>query len=173
MGRVPGFLGKDVLRGLILAVAVLALARPTTSHAYGAWEVGRAKAVANAAWPDSPCAKTTTTVIEAPSGARAADGEDSGRFYAWVQWDALGALSEGCTVHLSVRLRDEPWSVVCTVMIHEYGHLAGHDHEAAGIMSAAYAQHETDPRCADRGRPFLGMRTSRAYRAVKAFVFDI
>ena len=44
-----------------------------------------------------------------------------------------------CTIQLNPRARFD-WPKLCTVVVHEYGHLAGHDHDAAPgrLMSAYY-----------------------------------
>lgn len=157
-----------MLRTFPLAVAflVLALLSPSASHAYGPWEIGRAQTVAAKAWPASPCAGQRVTVIRDETFVAPANQQNTRGLAAYVAMDTNHGLLEGCTVHLTPSTDDDPWPTICTTMLHEYGHLAGHGHTPTGLMRADGLY--VDPRCEDRGRPYLGMAPSRAYVRLRA-----
>lgn len=110
------------------------------------WQAGRAQAIARAVW-HNPC-----------NGA------------VDLAWDVTDPALEGyvsltdepCTVHL--RPGYASWGELCTTVIHEYGHVAGfrdmtntddvyHSRNPDSVMYPVYGG--PDPRCAQRGRPFL------------------
>ena len=85
-----------------------------------------------------------------------------------LHWESLGAAaaaqhrgSTWCSIYVNT---DEPmgWAEFCTLMIHEYGHVAGKNHreDVRSVMNAAPAD---DPRCAKRG-VYLERRCGRLRR---------
>lgn len=55
-------------------------------------------------------------------------------------WDVPPAEREGCTVLLNSR-KTWDWRKLCTTVVHEYGHLAGHHHSERkdSVMRARYS----------------------------------
>ena len=68
-------------------------------------------------------------------------------------WDIPADEREGCRVVLN-SARSWNWDMLCTTVVHEYGHLAGHGHsdDQASPMHATYA------------RPYPGCVRGRAAR---------
>lgn len=107
----------------ILAVLVCAVfwAFPETSH--GAYpKMAKAIAVADAHWPNSPC-KGRETVLY---------GDDAlARQMGLTTLAAAWADPYTCTVWVNYRLQREygyTWQVRCKILEHEFGHLAGYQH---------------------------------------------
>ena len=109
------------------------------------WKIPRAKAVAAKAWND-PCAGRVTVDI-----APQADAE----------WLASTVPSQ-CRITLS-DAEHWPWSNLCPVLLHEYGHLAGYadpgnpldPHHSSNPNSIMWPFTHSDSRCAGRGLPYL------------------
>lgn len=150
------------MRTLGLAVLLLLIA---AAPARAGWKMQRAQAIAATVW-NHPCADQVDVLW-----ARLGGGEDAA----------------GDQVNCDVWLRaNEPdlreWPYFCTVMIHEYGHVAGfrdplntadpsHSHSASSVMFGGVKldRHTVhivggptttvwvgaDRRCADNGRPYL------------------
>ena len=88
-------------------------------------------------------------------------GLDEGKLRPRIEWRAmeLGVLgrAEGVnTVVLNSR-RQFHWNVLCAVVGHEVGHLAGRGHNR-NPRSIMYPRYRPDPRCRDRGIPYLTVR---------------
>ena len=69
-----------------------------------------------------------------------------------------GADPEACQILLNGDYASQmPADMRCTLVLHEYGHLAGHEHSARrdAVMYAEY-QH-ADPRCIAAVRPFTAL----------------
>lgn len=130
---------------------VLVLAFPASAHA--GWRLDRSIAVAEKVW-HAPCGGQVT-VLWAPLP------------------ETVGAVAarEACTVTLTTAYR-LPFAALCSVMIHEVGHLAGVQH-SLNPRSVMYEWRDfnygflrgrlvrvmgADRRCFDRGREYLGMR---------------
>ncbi len=110
------------------------------------WKIDRGKAVAAKAWYD-PC-PGRVQILHAPP----------------LQPDWLASTVKGyCQITLSDR-EQWPWSQLCPVLVHEYGHLAGfrdplnpidphHSRDPNHIM---YAFIRPDARCDGYGTRYLG-----------------
>ena len=109
------------------------------------WKLDRAKAVAAKVWND-PCAGRVQVDIAAQAGA---------------DWLA-STLPSQCRITLSATRRWR-WGLLCPVLLHEYGHLAGyrdplnpadpfHSHDPRSIM---WPQTHADVRCRRRGVQYL------------------
>jgi hypothetical protein len=120
-------------------LCVLAL----SSAARADWKLDRAKAVAAKAWND-PCSGRVLVEVEPQAGA---------------DWLA-STLPSQCRITLARAL---PWSRLCPVLLHEYGHLAGyrdlrnpadpfHSHDPHSIM---WPFAHADARCRRNGVPYL------------------
>ncbi len=109
------------------------------------WKLPRAKAVAAKAWND-PCAGRVTVDVAPQAGA---------------DWLASTVPSQ-CRITLSDAER-WPWSSLCPVLLHEYGHLAGYadpgnpldPHHSSNPNSIMWPFAHADARCAGRGIPYL------------------
>jgi hypothetical protein len=140
---------RATLIGLLI---VLGLSSSPSAAQAGVWELGRAQAVAGKAW-GYPCSGRPEFVYS---------DKFAGTYDAWVNFqDVNNVAVPECRIHLDTSMRDAPWSQVCRVVLHEYGHLAGiysHSSDPANIM---YERPPDDPRCERRGRPFLGLAEPR------------
>ncbi len=110
------------------------------------WKIDRAQAVAAKAW-DDPCPGRVQLLFAPPEQP------------SWLASTIRGY----CRVTLSDQ-QAWPWSQLCPVLVHEYGHLAGyrdpsnpgdpfHSRDPSDIM---YAFTHADWRCKDYGTPYLG-----------------
>jgi hypothetical protein len=138
--------------------AILALAAPAQ-----AGRVERAQAVAGKAF-NYPCAWTGVQVrFDRPDPWERLDGATG------LAWALRGRGY--CRVEFSVPAAKLRWVELCHVMIHEYGHLAGVDHNfnprsvmyesldiGYGWVLGRFVVQGVDRRCYDRGRRYLGMR---------------
>jgi hypothetical protein len=112
------------------------------------WKLPRAKAVAAKAWND-PCAGRVQIDVAPQPGA---------------DWLA-STLPSQCRITLARRWR---WGVLCPVLLHEYGHLAGYTdpanpldpHHSSDPDSIMWPFAHADARCRRRGRPYLRARQS-------------
>jgi hypothetical protein len=156
-----------------LPIAVLLALAVVPAEARAGWKIDRAQTIAATVWRYQPPVTLRWARLPAPAMA-----------------DASTA-----TVWLNIGPReDSEWAPFCTTMIHEYGHLAGfrdpsnvadpqHSHNPRSVMfgGAKLDRHTVhvlggattttwvgmDPRCRDRGRPYLmahGLLTSRSSR---------
>lgn len=131
-------------RALALGLALLALAAPAAAaqgvpspvrFAVGSPAMQTAQQIAAAQWGGVPCGgqvEVTWTAQEPTINARA---------WWWTATTPYGdpGANTGCRVELNSVARFG-WTKFCTVIVHEYGHLAGHDHVADGpdVMSPIY-----------------------------------
>lgn len=136
---------------LVALAALLALAAP----AQAGWRIDRSQDVAAVIYP-VPCA-----AVEIRWGQPPDAGVD-----AWTRRDV-----EPCVVNFREGAGFD-WPVFCSLMVHEYGHLAGLDHSdnPLSVMRPAGGMHrDEDARgrvsyrgafagCFDRGRAFVGLR---------------
>lgn len=111
------------------------------------WKIDRAKAVASAAWND-PCPGRVEILYAPPQQP------------SWL----ASTIKGYCRITLSDQ-EPWPWTQLCPVLVHEYGHLAGyrdplnpsdpsHSHDPNDIM---FAFVHPDWRCRDYGTPYLGI----------------
>ena len=113
------------------------------------WKLDRARAVAAKAWTN-PCAGEVHVQVCPQAGA---------------DWLA-STLPSQCRITLSDAER-WPWSQLCPVLLHEYGHLAGYrdpgnpldPHHSSNPRSIMWPLTHADARCAKRGRPYLRKAT--------------
>ena len=109
------------------------------------WKLDRAKAVAATAWND-PCTGRVQVDIAPQAGA---------------DWLA-STLPSQCRITLSAAQRWR-WGLLCPVLLHEYGHLAGYTnpgnpldpHHSSDPDSIMWPFTHADARCARRGIPYL------------------
>lgn len=108
-------------RALVAVVVAAALSAPSAAPAADGTKVTQSLAIARDAWPGSPCAGRETIQVNADA-ALAAVGDGRGG----------DGAKETCTVRMASGM--DPYQF-CVSLVHEFGHLAGHDHTATGIMS--------------------------------------
>jgi hypothetical protein len=133
-----------------LAAVAVVLAAPNDAQA--GWRLDRAAAIARIVW-HTPCTDRARIVQVAE---QTTDGI---------------ADPVGCTVTLRAfpanRLILDPegeWEGFCSLVIHEYGHLAGY-RDPSNLLDGSHSGNwrsvmhspilRNDPRCKARGRPFL------------------
>lgn len=148
-------MARIVVALVVVSIAVLA------PDAHAGWRVDRATAIARIVW-HHPCVDRMELRFARP----------------WHQllWAADGWVMGGCVVYINSRTW-RPWTRLCTVVLHEAGHLADYqdpnNHEdpshSRNPQSVMYAEDDRDygtnlttgmeeggdPRCQGRGRPFL------------------
>lgn len=95
-----------------------------------------ARRIAVAFWHRAPC-DGRVDVTWARLGRR------TNAFSSWANRAggyADPAANHDCVVRFNVAVR-WPWPKLCTVMVHEYGHLTGHRHsgDPLSVMVAGYA----------------------------------
>lgn len=140
--------------GLVLAVGVV------PAHAGPHWRIARAEQVANVVW-NAPCGGHVAIVWEVMS----------------EEYEGLTGLGS-CTISLNSAQTPLGWDRLCRLVIHEMGHARGlfdsndprsvmfgvdfgQSDPASGVVvrisyrGRTYPARDTDPRCADRGVPYL------------------
>ena len=129
------------MRCLIAALLVLAASPASASASPALPGIGQALSVANAAWPDSPCAGRVHATADRSLAAEGRAGAATGMHaHEDRPWDLVE-----CTIALDpVWWSDAPRYQRCLLVLHETGHLAGHRHEEGGVMAAGLGN---DPRC--------------------------
>lgn len=111
------------------------------------WRVARAQAIADVVW-QHPCGGDVAVTWDTlPPGQDPSAGKAGLTTAAWVMSD------ERCHVHFPAGVQQD-WYTLCTIMIHEYGHVAGLEH-SANPHSVMYWMPEPNWRCDDRGGPYL------------------
>jgi hypothetical protein len=121
------------------------------ANAHG-WEIDRARAVAEVVW-NHPCGRTVPVTFQtAPifPGLGTARG---------------AALKPACEIVLRSDMTE--WNLLCPLVLHEMGHLAGMKH-SDNLRSVMHDPPMYDERCDKRGRPYLQahgvLRPSRSSR---------
>ena len=147
------------MRRTIVSLIVLLSVVAFPSAADAGWRVERATTIARIVWHNPNVDR-----MQIRWGVPPVDTEDASA-WTWVD-DGI--------VWLDSR-QQLAWEPFCTLVLHEAGHLAGAPHSAKGIMSpdAVFVEDTTrihgrtttvwsgtDPRCRDRGRPFLEAHNS-------------
>jgi hypothetical protein len=144
--RRPAARGARLLAALTVLAALFALAVPPARAAAGPaerWPVGgaaltTAMALATEHWGMTPCggqvALSWTGALGPGVNAQSSWANDV---------DPYGQPSRNtdCAIALSTRIAWD-WPMLCTVVIHEVGHLTGHDHvdDEHDIMYYAYVE---------------------------------
>ena len=121
---------------LSAAAASAGAAPPRAKSAVGSAATQAAQAIARAHWGTDPCAGEV-----AIRWVRM----DDPTINAMSTWRSFGdayanpAANQDCRVDFNTRAEFD-WPKFCTVLVHEYGHLAGrpHDDRAGHLMSAIY-----------------------------------
>lgn len=150
LGHLPEGRQRRHVRLLAALIVTLMLAAPAPAQA--GWRIDRAKAIAAKVW-QNPCHGKVT-----------------------IRWAPLaeGAASASvalCRITFDDRYRLD-WPPFCTLMIHEYGHLAGVAHSpnprsvmfATSFFTAWFDERGrevwegVDRRCRNRGRDYLRLR---------------
>ena len=130
--------------GLWALLCFLSIVAPGVADAD--WKIDRAKSVASKAWND-PCPGRVEILYAPPKQP------------SWL----ASTIKGYCRITLSDQ-EPWPWSQLCPVMLHEYGHLAGyrdpenpadpfHSRDPDDIM---FAFIHPDWRCKEYGTPYLG-----------------
>lgn len=111
--------------------AALAAAGPAAAASISEQEVATAQRVATSYWGQTPCAGEVAITWRAALPVLGAQ--------AVARW-MVGDPPQDCAIAFLQR-RDWHWRWprFCTVMVHEYGHLLGHQHEEGDVMVATYA----------------------------------
>lgn len=127
-------------------------AAPQDRWPVGGAAVATASELAGAHWGMTPChghVALTWAHLPAPMNAQSD--------WAYVNRDpyARPAANSDCSIELSLDA-DWDWPKLCTVIVHEVGHLTGHDHVAdiTDVMSANYAGPVAE--CAATDEPAAG-----------------
>ena len=149
-------MGHLHLRSALLAtVAALCVAAPAASAA-GADQtypidgpvVAAARAIAASYWGPEPCAGDITVAWGSLPGSVNALSS------WWNPTEAYGNAPENrhCVVTLNSDASFD-WPMLCTVMVHEYGHLSGQQHspDPANVMYYQYLQ--PIPQCSEASDP--------------------
>lgn len=154
-------------RALALATC---LTLTVASSAQAGWRINRAEQIAAIVW-NHPCNDHVLIIWEINVQ------DDAHEAAAWAD-------VPGCTIHINANFWNEPhyrigwsWPLLCTTILHEYGHLAGfrdplnpgdpfHSRDPTSIMYSdrlvaviddSNGRHTVtgEPRCNHQGRPFL------------------
>lgn len=151
--------------GLLAAIMVLGLL-PATAEA--GWKIDRALATAHVVWGgqlERTCPQGVTVAAVDPKEAEAGNGVPLSNATAW-------ATAGVCAVNINATRRKQlrSYEPLCSIVLHETGHIIGLGHAAKGIMRVdpAFASSSgrvagrkveewtgTDRRCQRRGRPYL------------------
>jgi hypothetical protein len=167
---------KQRALGLVLALACLGAMAPS---AHAGWRINRAVAVANVVW-HNPC---PLSIQWAKAPVDDSSSAVAGEPMAWA------SLQDGCrlqglgVVYMNINEPVRTFDVFCSRVLHEVGHLAGAVH-SSNPRSVMYLFDESqelrvwsprrhrfdwrgfgDPRCRDRGRPYLEAHGVLAPRA--------
>jgi hypothetical protein len=134
----------------LATLAALPLLAPATAHA--GWRIDRATEIARIVWHHPVVDRMTIRWALLPPGSSVSAWADKGD--VWFPAD-----------------RPLEWEPFCSLVLHETGHLAGAQHSDRGVMApeAVFEKESgtvnghrakprwtgTDPRCRDRGRPYL------------------
>jgi hypothetical protein len=115
----------------LVATMALAVLAPPAHALTETGKLARYEPVARAAWPGSACTDHEQVTLNADGLLLA----DSPGLNVGVGMRAVGeAFMDGtCRVYIAAGL---PAYKFCLVLVHEFGHLAGHEHEASGPMTA-------------------------------------
>lgn len=154
-------------RLLTAALLLVAVAFPASAAAAPKAKnpVTQAASIAARYWGAVPCQGQIKVVARQPVPAGLA--ADSG---AWVTFgSSLGANNleapastyTGCTIALgrdrwpTTASMNEDWDLLCMTMVHEYGHLLGHAHDAThgSVMVPVFIDYASEPRLCRRSRP--------------------
>lgn len=143
------------MRVLIAVLALLVLASP----AQASWQVDRAQKISQIVW-HHPCVDRMTFVLVDQAQI------DKGTVLEADQHVAARGDATTCVVSYGSSYTPEttPWEDWCSNVLHEAGHLANyrdptnasdplHSSNPRSIMF--WIRLTTDPRCYERGRPFL------------------
>lgn len=134
---------RGALAAAALAIAVLAPAAvaqapaaPSVRFAVGSPALEAAQAIARAHWGVDPCGGDVAIAwvpLERYVNALSSWTVQASDAYAAPE------LNRDCRIDLSTRMAFA-WPKLCTVVVHEYGHLAGrrHDDAPGRLMSAVY-----------------------------------
>lgn len=142
--------------GTVLLVLALA---PAVAEA--GWKIDRAKEIAAIVWND-PC--PATVAWEEPSVAFAR--HPLPKMHLARAW----SYPEQCRVALNAdweRRFGYSWKDVCRSLIHEFGHLAGVEHSTNPRSVMSEYGLGTDPRCRERGRPYLARHQSSLLHVIR------
>jgi hypothetical protein len=141
----------------ILAAVAIAAGLLVPAAAQAATPVERAASVAVRFWGATPCDGRVVITAKRPFLAVAGGGSD-----AWVTFSSpLGANNlaapadsfSDCTIDFARRrwptassMRQD-WGIFCATMVHEWGHLLGHVHEATpgSVMLPVFTDESSVP----------------------------
>jgi len=163
-------LARRTLAALATCAAVV-LATAGTARAAGAasgasaperWPatgaaVAKAMTIADAEWGTVPCGGQVTIVWH-----RLTPALNARSTWAYQGDDLYGApaTNTDCEIELSAAMPDWDWVKLCSVIVHEVGHLTGHRHSSdrASIMYPEYVR--ADATCARTPEPARGSANS-------------
>jgi hypothetical protein len=147
--------------GVLLSCSLVGTASAGTRNAAARYAVGSpglslAQSIAVAHWGWNPCGGNVVLTWK-----RQADDINALSLWSTLGADAYAdpADNQDCEIDLNPAATWD-WPKLCTVVVHEYGHLTGHDHDAhpGRLMSAVYST--PLPECTTTAEPRA--RTSRA-----------
>jgi hypothetical protein len=163
---VPRVARTALVLAAILSCSLAGMAVAGTPSAASRFAVGSpgltvAQNIAVAHWGWSPCAGQVSIVWK----------RQSADINAMSVWSTLGVDAyadpqdnQDCQIELNPAATWD-WPKLCTVVVHEYGHLSGHDHDArpGRLMSAIYTT--PIPECATvEPRPATASRSVSTIR---------
>src|SRR5438270_4110279 len=115
---VKGFAGAALVCAM-LAIAPAAALAGRGHYPNGSRGAHEAQAIARAAWHGNPCGGHVT-IGWSPMAWDT---------YSASMWDVVTPGDRMIDCHIAFNSRVTfTWSRFCTIMVHEYGHLTGHDH---------------------------------------------
>jgi hypothetical protein len=149
------------LTGSALAIAAPGDPAPQDRWPVGGAAIATAMEIAATHWAAVPCSGRVD-VRWAPLAAGV--GGRSTWAYAGDDGFRSPARNTDCEIELST-LEDWDWAKVCTVLVHEVGHLTGHRHadDPHDVMNAAYVEPVAD--CAAEPEPDPGSAVVSSYRS--------